>query len=384
MKLLFKMFGISGGLLLLSGCGSDEAGVEETQIRLASAEVLEAKPSPGYPIEERFVGMVEARRRSELAFELAGTIEEVLVDEGESVAAGEILARIDTSRLKAREEELSAALKQAIASRDLAGKVLERIERLVKQGGVSVQDLDEAVERLEAATAGVTQIEAQLKSVEVDLTKSILLSPYDGTVARRHVDEGTVVSPNEIVFEWLEAGALEVRVGMATEAVGQLKPGGRVEVRSKAGELIELEVLRILPQRDRATRTVDVILSLPSNKHLLRDGDLVSALRTEVVETPGFFLPRDALTESVRGLWACYVALPDPEAGAEAHRLDRRDLEVLHEYPDRVFVRGAISEGDWVLANGLQKVAPGQRVKILGVEEPRSLPDSIEEITALD
>ncbi|MEM7600046.1 MAG: hypothetical protein AAF357_01365, partial [Verrucomicrobiota bacterium] len=102
----------------------------------------------------------------------------------------------------------------------------------------------------------------------------------------------------------------------------------------------------------------------------------------ETVESEGFFLPRDSLTESVRGLWACYVATLDEEAGPDAFRLDRRDLEVLHEYSDHVFVRGAIEEGDWVLANGLQKVAPGQRVKILN--EDKSSPRSWEQITALD
>ncbi|MDF1657510.1 MAG: efflux RND transporter periplasmic adaptor subunit [Verrucomicrobiales bacterium] len=384
MKSIFQSIGSPVLILLLSGCGGGEKPMAESEVRLASVEVLEVEPSQGYPIRERFVGMVEARRSSDLAFELAGTIDEVSVDEGESVSAGAVLARIDTSRLEARRDELAAALKQANATKELSRKVLERLEKLVERGGVSVQELDEAIERVVAAAAGVSQIEAQLKSVEVDLGKSVLRAPYDGTVARRFVDEGTVVSPNALVIEWLEAGELEVRVGMASEAVGQLKRGGKVEVISNAGETIDLEVLRILPQRDRQSRTVDVILALPENKGSLRDGDLVSAMRTETIDSEGFFLPRDSLTESVRGLWACYVATPDLEAGAEAHRLDRRDLEVLHEYSDQVYVRGAIREGDWVLSSGLQKVAPGQRVKIIKVNKTTSMIEGSEEITALD
>ncbi|MEM1440712.1 MAG: efflux RND transporter periplasmic adaptor subunit, partial [Verrucomicrobiota bacterium] len=346
--------------------------------------VVEVELTDGYPIQERFVGMVEARRHSEMAFELSGTIEEIHVDEGESVPAGTVLATIDTSRLEARRDELEASLKQATASRDLAAKVLKRFENLVERGGVSVQELDEAIERVEAATAGVNQTEAQLRSVEVDLEKSVLKAPYDGSVSRRLVDEGSVVSPNELVLEWLESDALEIRVGMASEAVAQLEPGESVGVVSEAGEKIDLEVLRILPQRNRSTRTIDVILAAPDKVTSLRDGDLVSALRTEVVDTEGFFLPRGALTESVRGLWACYVATADPEVSAEAYRLDRRDLEVLHEYSDRVFVRGAIKEGDWVLSSGLQKVAPGQRVKILKVDLPKSGDDLSERITAVE
>lgn len=377
-----RFTGLFSAVVLLSSCGSDEG--LESEVRLAGVEVLAVEAAEGYPIQERFVGMVEARRRSGMAFELAGTVEEIHVEEGESVEKGTVLARIDTSRLEARRDELKAALKQAKATRDLATKVLERFENLVERGSVSVQELDEAVERVAAAGAGVDQIEAQLVSVEVDLSKSVLRAPYKGTVAHRHVDEGSVVSPNQLVLEWLEAGQLEVRVGMSSEAVARLQPGAEVGVISETGESISLKVLRVLPQRDRSTRTVDVILALPPGPTGLRDGDLVSALRTEVISESGFFLPREALTESVRGLWACFVALPEPEVSAEAYRLDRRDLEVLHEYSDRVFVRGAIQEGDWVLANGLQKVAPGQRVRILEVNRRGTLTDPSEKVTSLD
>lgn len=160
------------------------------------------------------------------------------------------------------------------------------------------------------------------------------------------------------MLEWLEAGALEIRVGMASDAVSGLQSGVMVDMVSPTGEGFALEVLRILPQRNRAARTVDVILAAPPERAALRDGDLVTALRREIITERGFFLPREALTESVRGLWACYVAVPDAGTGAGTYRLDRRDLKLLHDYPDRVFVRGVIREGDRVLASGIQKVAP--------------------------
>ncbi|MEM1441667.1 MAG: biotin/lipoyl-binding protein, partial [Verrucomicrobiota bacterium] len=159
MKSHLLSLGLPATILALSGCGSEENAVVE-EVRLAGVEVVEVELTDGYPIQERFVGMVEARRHSEMAFELSGTIEEIHVDEGESVPAGTVLATIDTSRLEARRDELEASLKQATASRDLASKVLKRFENLVERGGVSVQELDEAIERVEAATAGVNQTEA--------------------------------------------------------------------------------------------------------------------------------------------------------------------------------------------------------------------------------
>ncbi|MEM9016025.1 MAG: efflux RND transporter periplasmic adaptor subunit [Verrucomicrobiota bacterium] len=380
MKSKFTILLAGACALFLVGCGSGESSGEVEAVRLAPVEVLEAKLESRYPVEERFVGVVEARRRSLLAFEIAGTVEEVRFEEGETVEEGEVLARIDTARLEAREKELRAVLEQAEATRELTDKVLARFRGLVDGGGVSVQDLEEAVERATNSRALVARTEAQLRNVEVDLEKSELRAPFAGTVANRRIDEGAVAAPNQVAFEFLESDHLEIRVAMAADALEGVVEGAEVTVSLDSGKEATTEVvatvLRVLPQRDRRTRTVDVILSAPEGANL-RDGDLVVAQRVEWIASEGFFLPRDALTESTRGLWACYVALPEQSAGDDAHRLDRRDLEIIHEYADLVYVRGALVEDDLVLASGLQKVAPNQRVRILEKRMPTPEPQKL-------
>jgi RND family efflux transporter MFP subunit len=339
--------------------------------------VLEVSSAPGYEVEQRYVGKVEARRRSQLAFELGGSVDEVFFEEGEAVEKGDRLARIDIDRLEARENELTATLEQAEATRDLAKATLDRYEALIDRRAVSAQEFDAIREQLLTAEASIRQIESQIESVKVDLEESELFAPFSGTLARRFVDEGAVVSPQQVVFELLETSHLEVRTGLAEEAVAGLQPNDEIAIQTGANQVVSLPILRILPQRDQRTRTVDVILDASKAELPLRDGDLVSVKRSLKIEEFGFFLPRDALTESTRGLWACFVATPDPEAGPEAHRLDRRNLELLHEYSDTVFVRGAIEEGDWVLSKGLHKIAPGQRIKIIEVDSPHSDPATI-------
>lgn len=362
--------------LLSTGC--ERSGDEsEAEIRLAPVEVLEVEGAPGYEVEQRYVGAVEARRRSRLAFELGGTLESVHFEEGEAVEAGSVLAEIDSDRLRARRNELEATREQAVATRDLAESTLNRFDTLTDRRAVSEQERDEARERLETAEASIRRIDSQIDSVDVDLEKSRLAAPFAGTLARRHVDEGAVVSPNQPVFELLETDRLEVRAGLSEEAVRGLEPGQEIAVRSAEGERVSLPILRVLPQRDPRARTIDVILDLGAADLSPRDGDLVTVLRTMRVDEPGFFLPRNSLTESTRGLWACFVAVPDPDAGPEAHRLDRRDLEVLHEYADTVYVRGSLEPGDWVLSTGLQKIAPGQRVRIIEVNTPESDPATV-------
>jgi RND family efflux transporter MFP subunit len=363
---------IYSGLMLLTvftviSCGKEEPVEKAQEVRLAPVEVIQADRIDSYKVEQRFVGSVEARRRSQLAFEIPGTVVSLSRDEGEKVSEGDVLAVLDTSRLEARKAELRATAEQAEATLSLTESTFKRNEKLQSGGGVSMLDLETSQERFQIARGLLNRIEAQLESVEVDLRKSQLRAPYRGTIAKRHLDEGAVVSPNQLVFDLIESDALEVRPAVSGELASRLRPGAEFPLIVN-GQTIEALVSRILPQRDSRTQTVDLILSVPESVNDIRDGDLVELVAGGEVHEEGFILPREALTEGIRGLWSCFVAVPDPDAGPEAHRLDRRDLEVVHQYADAVVVQGAIKEGDFILSSGLHKVAPGQRVQIEVVE----------------
>jgi hypothetical protein len=110
---------------------------------------------------------------------------------------------------------------------------------------------------------------------------------------------------------------------------------------------------------------VDVIFDLTTNATDLRDGDLMQLTALRSVREQGFWLPRTALTEAARSLWGAYVAIPNRDRSSEQQqvlRLDRRQVEVLHVDGDRVFVRGAIADGDRVVTEGLHRLVPGQLV----------------------
>lgn len=363
------------GALVLSGCSGS---AEETadSIRLVPVEVVEIDQLEAYPVEERYVGKVEARRRSELAFEIAGTVEVVHFEEGEAVNAGDELARIDTARLDARKAELEAAQRQAEATLTLARSTEARFLALADTGAVAQQERDDAIEKRATAEAALDRIGAQLESIAVDLEKSVLRAPFEGTLVARRVDEGAVVSPEARVFALLETGTLEVRAALAAEAASHLSVGDELPVDFTDGSTRTMLIDRIVPTRDPRTRTIDVILSPQASAPLpARDGDLVTVPMIRTVGERGILLPRDSLTEGVRGLWACHVAVPDSESGEDVHRLDQRSVELIHAYADVVYARGPLAAGELVLAGGLHKIAPGQRVSIASKRSAPTFPD---------
>jgi RND family efflux transporter MFP subunit len=328
-----------------------------------SVAVVRAEGSTAYQLEREFVGQVEAARRSQVGFELPGRLAAVGVDEGDSVTAGAVIARLDIGRLEARRAELRAALAQTQADLSLASATLKRVEEAVDFNGVSLQEVDEAREQERALAATVRLAQARVATVEVDIEKSSIRAPYDAVVVRRLADEGQVLAAGQAVLELLETSAPEARVGVAGDAADAVATGQSVTV-VHGDRTVDARVRTILPLRDPASRTVDVILDLSPASGLV-PGDLIRMRLSRRQEAAGFWIPVGALTEGTRGLWSLYVAEPDAEAdGRGSHRLERRVVQVLHTDDDRAFVTGTLAEGEWVVADGLQRVVPGQQVTI--------------------
>lgn len=346
----------------------DTAGVEAPVMPVAT-RALEFRSA--YEVERRFVGVVEARRTSEVGFELSGRVRAMAADEGDVVETGGALARLDTDRLRARRAEVEAQLSQASADLDLAEATLARVSEAAGVRAVSTQELDEARESRNAAAARRRLAEAQLRSIDVDLAKSVLRAPYKAVVVARRVDEGQVVEAGRPVLRLQEFAAREIRVGVAGAQARALAVGAEQAIEHEGRRLVA-RVRAVLPTRDPNGRTVDVLLDVsPEDAPALRPGDLVDVPIAVRLSAEGTWLPLSALHEGPRGLWAVYATAPLPEdalarARGATHRLARRTVEVLHQTESQAYVRGTLAPGDRVVLDGLQRVVPGQGVTLVG------------------
>jgi RND family efflux transporter MFP subunit len=361
------MIAVAVALGSLVACAAEDEPAE-TPSALAIAP-YEVERADSYEVAQRFSGSVEAARRSSLGFELGGELAEVLVDEGATVAAGAVLARLDTARLRAARAEAAAALAQARAQTDLAAATLARIEDALEFDGVSVQEVDEASERAQRTEAAATAAEARLRRIDIDLAKSELRAPYDAAVVRRFVDEGQVLGAGQPVLEVQEAAALEVRLAVSGEVVDSLAEGTRVEL-DIGGRAATATVAAVIARRDLRTRAIEVILELEPGAPA-RVGDIAELRFARTIREAGFWVPVDALTEGARGVWNV-LALREPardERGSDqgtgaTHVLERRPVELVYQEADRVFVRGALEDGDVIVGGGLHRVVAGQAVRL--------------------
>lgn len=357
-----------------SGRDATGAPAEEPAAALP-VQGLRVAQLDGYSVTTRYAGRVVARRRSELGFDRGGRLVSVGVDEGDRVEKGELLASLDTRELRARRRELDAQVaanrarvSEIDARLSLARRTSERRRELLRQESISEQRYDESrfeeealAAQLAAAKADIAATRSARASVDVALDLSTLVAPYAGSVTARDADEGTVVNAGQRILAIVEDGALEVRVGVPPEVASGLAAGEDhgLEV---GGREFPARLHALVETIESETRTVTAVFHFDERPAGVRDGALARVAVATRLDTPGLWLPITALTESRRGLWSAFVVEPD---GEDALRVARRELEVLHAESERVFVRGTLEDGETVVATGLHRLVPGQRVRLI-------------------
>lgn len=352
------------GALVVAGAGriaaNAEAPVAEAAVVPVDVRVVPLEEQATYRVPARFQGQVEARRRVDLGFEAGGTVAEVLVDEGDRVEAGAVIARLDTRALEAERAAQVAAKAALEAQLELAELTTERQRALAEREFSSAQRYDEARLGAVRLRAEIARAEAGIASVDVALSKAELRAPFAARIGGRMVDEGTRVGGGQALLTLLEDVAPEFRVGLPEALAGNLADELRVEIGVKR---YTATVSAVRADINAATRTVPVLLSLDGAAGVA-DGALGALVLDREVAGPGAWVPVSALSEGVRGLWTLFLIEESDET-----RVRREAVEVLYADAERAFVRGAFGGARAVVAEGGHRVTDGQLVRpVTGLE----------------
>ena len=310
----------------------------------------------GYDREQRFLGVVRAATSSDIGFEVAGAIAGIDVREGDTVEAGDALARLDTRSLEARRQAAAATVEQIRAELELAEARSQRQAPLVKSGAISAQTFDDTRLTEKALAARLEAARADLARLEIDLEKSVLRAPYAARIGRKHVDAGTVTEPGRPVFTLIARGSREAQIGIAVEQAGVLEVGRDYRLTLRDRE-VAATLRAVRPDVNPVSMTTAAIFLLPEGTDAF-DGEPVTITLPRPVSETGGWLPVSALLEGDRGVWTV-LALREREGGTVALR---EVVEVLHVSGDRAYVRGTLIDGDRVIGDGVHRVAPGTRV----------------------
>ncbi len=259
----------------LTSWAADGAGV-------ISVEVETLEKATKWETRSTYSGIIKAKRKSDLSFERPGRVDEIIVEQGDRVKTGQVLARLNTEQIEAQVRKLEADRRaaEALLSELKAGPRTETIDaakarvreqdtqlelaivnegrrkRLLEKRLVAREEYDQAraaVERWEAEReiaqkqledlqlgtrqekiasqeAVIESLVAAIAATRVDLEHSVIKSPYDGSITARSIDEGYVVGSGEPVLTISEDAVLQVHVGVPPAVAQSLSSGDLLRV----------------------------------------------------------------------------------------------------------------------------------------------------------
>jgi RND family efflux transporter MFP subunit len=346
-------------VVLMKASGNGQTQQAPTEVKKLLVNVMPIQWDQQYVQKRLVVGRAEAPQTAAIGFDLSGPVMDIWVDEGQGVVAGQMLAKLDDQRLRAQMSELSAILNRAKSEANLTELSLKRVVELVDKKLESVQRLDESRESVNAANAFVDEILARKQTLLIEIGKTKLLAPFDGSVVSRLVDKGTVVAAGQTLFNLQQNGQLEVRFAFSADYVNKFSLGQVITLSTQTKQILG-KIKSIAQQRRLDTRTVDVIVSLTEQHLSILPGDLLHIDISSDINAQGFWVPRRALVSDVRGLWSLFtVEVIDGE-----QLLVTKLVEMVHADDKKSFVRGALKDGEPVVIEGVQRLVPGQKVLI--------------------
>ena len=356
---LLPFIALTALVLLMKASGNEQHQQSPAETKKVLVNVMPIEWHEQYVQKRLVVGRAEAPQTTAIGFDQGGSVVDIFVDDGQAVEQGQTLAVLDNQRFKAQMNELTAILNRAKSEANLAELSLKRVVELVAKKLESAQRLDESTESVNAAKAFVDEILARKQTLLVEISKTKLLAPFNGSVVRRLVDKGTVVSTGQTLFNLQQNGQLEARFALSADHVNKFSIDQVIAVTTETNQTLG-KIKSIAQQRRLDTRTVDMIISLTEPNLSILPGDLLHIDISSNIDAQGFWVPRKALVSSVRGLWSLFTV----EEMYGEQQLVVKLVEVVHADDKKAFVRGALKEQVSVVIEGVHRLVSGQKVTI--------------------
>lgn len=240
-----------------------------------------------------------------------GAIVSVLVDAGDVVRAGQVLARIDKSVQSQQVSQLEASLRQSRADAALAQAELDRALTLVDRGFISKADIDRRTATRDSANARVGVTAAQLREGQARLARLDIRAPDSGIVLERNVEEGQVVGAGSApLFRIARNGEFELQAKVAEQDLVRMKEGMTATVLpvGQAGAGVKGTIWQLSPIVDLQNRQGIARIRLVDDGNLRPGG--FAAAEIEVGTTTAPLLPESAVQSDVAGSFV-YVINPE-------------------------------------------------------------------------
>ena len=368
------------------------AASEAIEDKTPILNVAPVRPSPAKS-ELELPGDLQALVESPIFARADGYMRKRLVDIGDRVRAGQLLAEIETPELdqqlsqaranlaqaQASLVQFQANLVQARANLNLAKVTWERWKRLADRGVYSRQDADEKQAAFEARQADVDAaaagVEASRKSMDANAANGRRLeelksfarvaAPFDGVITSRNMnmDPGTLINsgnggPDHEIFRVAQIGTMRIFVNVPQAYAPLVRAGLRAQLRVQElpGQMFPATVARTSHSVDATARTMLTILETPNPTGALLPGMYSQVKFSFPGSKSALLVPGDALMLGREGPRVAIVA-PD-------HIVHMRHIHITHDYGADLEVDSGVTPGELVVLNPTDQVRENAHVEV--------------------
>ena len=344
--------------LLLSGCGPDEV-VEKAEVA-RPVKIITVGLATGDETLE-IPGSVHAAQSAELGFEVAGRMSERLVEEGQVVTAGQVVAKLDPRDYQVRRD-------RARASRDTAKADYDRYSKAFAANAVTEQQVTRSKGQYEVKQADLDVAQKALNDTE-------LRAPFGGRIAKRLVDDFANINAKQAVMVLQDESSLELRVdvserdwvqGDSSVSRDQLTKmiNPRVQVASLGERQFPGYLKELSASADPVTRTYRVTFGFesPADANVspgMTGSVIVDRYKRNISGAAGLAVPSNIVTADADGNPFVWVV------DATSMRVSKRPVELGELAGANVSILSGLSTGDRVVASGVNSVTENMLVRDL-------------------
>lgn len=338
----------------------------------AATEVgyIELQPQ-SVPLTTTLPGRITASATAQVRPQVGGIVTSVAVDEGQPVAAGDLLFVIDDKNYQAEVAVAQASLSSAKAQLPSAESKVSRYESLVTSGGVTQTDLETAKVELAQAQASVQSAEAQLQLKQISLEQTKVTAPISGMLGTVNAEVGALVTAGQadalatirtidpVYVELVESSAniLALRPEGPGDEPQSPPPSPTVNLTLEDGRLYDQN--GSISSADlvvsETTGTVTVRATIPNPQRVLLPGMFVRAHIAVGDQESAFLVPQRAVTFNSRGEPTAYFVSADNKA-------EQRTLTATRDMNNAWVVTAGVIAGDKLIVDGFQKINDGTAV----------------------
>ena len=283
-----------------------------------------------------------------------GMITRVLVEPGQWVAAGQVLATVDRSVQTQTAQSLAAQIAVAQSDQSIAQSELDRAQKLVDRGFISNADLQRKAATRDAAAARVKVAQATYREAQARNGRLDIRAPAAGLVLTRQAEPGQIVSSGSgMLFRMAMGGQMEMRAQLSEADLAGLHTGARAMVTPVGGERgFAGEVWQVSPVIDPQSRQGIARIAVPYNDALRPGGFASATIVGGAAVAP--LLPNSALQSDDKGSFVYIVGAGD--------KVERRNVKVGQIFDSGITIASGLDGSERVVQSAGGFLSPGQKV----------------------